>query len=89
MRTETLDELAAAVDRRVQTAVAFGWSTQELRDFMADSRLGGIDRIVPVGEALAFGRYWDGFDLFRTLTRSVSITAAPVDLATAPRNTAA
>jgi hypothetical protein len=31
----------------------------------------GVDRIVPFGEALTFGRFWDGYDLLAELTRRV------------------
>jgi hypothetical protein len=33
----------------------------------------GIDRIVPIGQALAFGRFWDGYDLLAEFTRSTLI----------------
>ncbi len=75
VRKERLQDVARLVGQRVQTAVVFGWSTPELRDFVANGRLPGIDRMVPVGDALVFGRYWDGFDLFQTLTRAVFISA--------------
>ena len=33
----------------------------------------GIDRIVPIGQALQFSRHWDGYDLFAEFTRQVTI----------------
>jgi hypothetical protein len=75
VRRDALSDVAALVDERLQTAVVFGWSARELRDFVTNGRLAGIDRLVPVGDALSFGRYWDGFDLLHTLTRSVAVTA--------------
>jgi hypothetical protein len=32
-----------------------------------------VDRIVPVGQALQFQRFWDGYDLLQELTRHVYI----------------
>ena len=33
----------------------------------------GIDRIVPVGEAMDIGLDWDGYDLIGTLSRQIII----------------
>jgi len=33
----------------------------------------GIDRIVPVGQALDFSPLWDGYVLFSELTRRVTV----------------
>ena len=33
----------------------------------------GIDRVVPIGQALNFDTLWDGYDLIRMLTRTVVI----------------
>jgi hypothetical protein len=40
---------------------------------VTSNRLPGIDRIVPVGEAMDIGSTWDGFDLIRTLSRVCDI----------------
>ena len=37
----------------------------------------GIDRLVPVGQALSFHRFWDGYDLIRELVRHVFHRARP------------
>jgi hypothetical protein len=68
---ESLRELAPWVTRRDQTLVAFGFSANELAAFATG--LGGIDRIVPPGEALLFNRYWDGYDLLAEFSRFVSV----------------
>lgn len=36
-------------------------------------RLRGIDRIVPIGQAMDIGATWDGCDLVRTLSRVISL----------------
>lgn len=67
--TEQLDELAPVVTGAYQTLTYFGISREELSAFVLRNRLPGIDRIVPVGEALDIGLIWDGYDLIRTLSR--------------------
>jgi hypothetical protein len=40
---------------------------------MLNSNLTGIDRIVPIGNALDIDFKWDGYDLIKTLSRIVSV----------------
>ncbi|HVW10529.1 MAG TPA: acyl-CoA reductase [Bryobacteraceae bacterium] len=70
-RIEALAELEPFISRRDQTMTHFGFDTSELTEFAM--RLNGLDRIVPVGQALNFNRFWDGYDLLQELTRHVSI----------------
>lgn len=71
MRIDALAELQRFISRRDQTMTYFGFETDELTAFA--SGLNGLDRIVPVGQALNFNRLWDGYDLLQELTRHVSI----------------
>ena len=32
----------------------------------------GVDRIVPIGNALEIGTIWDGYDIITSLTRIIS-----------------
>jgi hypothetical protein len=48
-----------------------GFAGDELARFVRAVNGRGIDRIVPFGEALTFGRFWDGYDLLQELTRRV------------------
>lgn len=68
-RVSNLMELAPVLGRRDQTMTHFGFQGRELRDFAR--RLAGraIDRMVPVGQALAFHRFWDGYDLLHEFCR--------------------
>jgi hypothetical protein len=68
-----LETLVPLVRREDQTITHFGFSAEALRHVA--ERLVGCDRLVPVGDALAFGRYWDGYDLFTELTRHVNVVA--------------
>ncbi len=69
----SLDELAPIVKKNYQTLSYFGFSKDELRSFVNENRLRGIDRIVPVGRALDMDIVWDGYDMISTLSRIVEI----------------
>jgi hypothetical protein len=56
-----------------QTLGVFGLGADELAGFAAAAGSRAVDRIVPIGRALAFGRFWDGFDLLAELTRRVVV----------------
>lgn len=68
----TLDALGDFVTPRVQTLSYLGFQPEELRHFVLENRLTGIDRIAPVGHTMDFALTWDGYDLIRTLSRTVS-----------------
>jgi len=44
-----------------------------LRNFAIKNRLDGIDRIVPIGQALDINFFWDGYDINKILTRIIDI----------------
>lgn len=69
----TLAALAGAVQRKGQTLTYSGFNADELRAFAELLNGRGIDRVVPIGSALAFHRHWDGWDLLAELTRYVDI----------------
>lgn len=73
MQIESLDSLVPFIRRRDQTLTAFGVDRSALIDFVHAAGPRGVDRVVPVGEALTFGRYWDGIDLLVEFTRAVTI----------------
>jgi hypothetical protein len=69
--TPELADIGRILIRRDQTITHFGFSAEELREFAIGTRGRGGDRFVPVGQALSFHRYWDGYDLLREFTRTV------------------
>ncbi|MCE8556936.1 hypothetical protein KBY29_21725 [Ruegeria pomeroyi] len=73
-RVETLRELAPALERKTQSVVSFGISRADWVTFLSQERPVGIDRIVPVGQALTFASVWDGMDLLTEFTREISIS---------------
>ena len=68
----TLDALRDFVTPRVQTLSYLGFQPEELRHFVLENRLTGVDRIVPVGHTMDFALTWDGYDLIQTLSRKIS-----------------
>jgi hypothetical protein len=69
----TLLETVGFVTELDQTVTHFGFPVSELREFAAAAGARGLDRIVPIGEALAFAPEWDGYDLLKDFTRTVTL----------------
>ena len=60
-------------NRKLQTLTYFGFSRKFLHAFFKLSNFNGIDRVVPIGQALNIGLLWDGYDLFKMLSREIEI----------------
>ncbi len=73
-RAPTLVATAAQFADRDQTLAVYGIGRAELEAFVLALGPRAIDRIVPVGQALAFSSLWDGQDLFTAFTRRILIT---------------
>ncbi|MBQ7867602.1 MAG: acyl-CoA reductase [Clostridia bacterium] len=70
---ETLDDLIPVVKRKYQTLSYIGLNVDELKRFVVDNGLRGIDRIAPIGHTMDFALVWDGHDLIRSLSRCISV----------------
>lgn len=70
---QSLDEIALIVNEKYQTLAYYGFTQQELSDFVLRNRLTGLDRIVPFGETTAFSLTWDGMNLIERMSRVVDI----------------
>ena len=70
---QSLDEIASIVNEKYQTLAYYGFTQQELADFVLRNRLTGIDRIVPFGETTAFSLTWDGMNLIERMSRIIGI----------------
>ncbi len=66
-------EFFAVVTEKFQTVTQFGIDAEELRQQIVGHGLRGIDRIVPIGQAMNIGVIWDGCDLIRALSRMVNV----------------
>jgi hypothetical protein len=87
LRCDRLVDLASCIGRRDQTLGHEGFGADELRNFAITLNGRGIDRMVPIGDALTFNRFWDGNDLLQAFTRRVLV--ATRDGHSRPRETAA
>ena len=67
------EEFFRVVTEKFQTITQFGIDVEELRRQVVERGLRGVDRIVPIGQAMNIGVIWDGYDLIRTLSRVVNV----------------
>ena len=70
---ERLGDLVPLIERKDQTLTHFGFDRADLVVLVHELGGRGIDRIVPIGQALAFSSVWDGFDLIDEFTRLVTV----------------
>ena len=73
LNLNNLKELKKYITKKCQTVSYYGFTKHELEQFMLNSNLTGIDRIVPIGNALGIDFAWDGYDIIKTLSRIVSV----------------
>lgn len=67
-----LDQLLPVLNRKVQTLTYLGLDPDILEKLVTENRVRGIDRIVPVGQALNMGTVWDGKNLIVQMSRKIS-----------------
>lgn len=68
---ESLDSLSSIISNKFQTLSYLGMNANELRSFIINNGLCGVDRIVPVGKTADFGFVWDGYDLIMHMSREI------------------
>ena len=68
-----LNKMKNYINNKYQTLTYFGLNKGILKNFILKNQLEGIDRIVPIGQALDIGFFWDGYDLNRILSRVIDI----------------
>jgi hypothetical protein len=78
-RLERLGDLPPFLCRRDQTLTYFGFALEDLHTLAQSLNGRAIDRIVPIGQALQFHRFWDGYDLLQEFCRGVHIEPAFAD----------
>lgn len=68
-------DVIKVLDERVQTVVYYGDErlAHAIAKAVVDYRVRGVDRIVPVGQAMDIGIVWDGYDLACALSRIVDV----------------
>ncbi len=70
---DNLKELVLYFNTRNQTVTYYGIKPTEWQQLIKISRPMGVDRIVPIGQALNFSVTWDGVDLLTSFCREISI----------------
>lgn len=66
-----LNELEKIVTKKYQTLSYLGGDKQEIYNWVIESGVPGIDRIVPIGKTADFTLTWDGYNLIETMSRKV------------------
>lgn len=69
----SLMQISEQINRKIQTLSYLGFTPQELENFVKGLNGRGIDRIVPIGQALDFNEIWDGKQLLMEMQRLVTI----------------
>ena len=69
---ERIEQISPFIDERIQTCAVFGVSADEIQTRIIKNGCHGLDRIVPFGETLNIGVYWDGYDLIRSMSRCIT-----------------
>jgi hypothetical protein len=68
-----INKLSHIVNKSFQTLTYFGFNKAYLADFVIQNRLLGIDNITPIGSSLDIGVIWDGYDIIRSLSRTINV----------------
>lgn len=72
---EDLMDLVPFIRRKDQTLGHAGFTPIVLQELVRALNGRGLDRLVPIGDALKFQPVWDGYDLLQELTRLVQLDA--------------
>lgn len=73
LEVERLIDAAPLITDKDQTLTYFGFEKIELVDLIHAISTRGIDRIVPIGQALEFNEVWDGQSFLTSFTKEVTI----------------
>lgn len=71
---KSLEQLKTLQTEKLQTLTYAGKNSSAFIDLIQDETFVGIDRIVPLGEALNFSTTWDGMELLSMLSRRVTVS---------------
>lgn len=66
-----LKEIKSCMEQKVQTVAVAGIEKEQVREWIIENRLSGIDRVVPFGKTLDIGLVWDGYDLITEMSRMI------------------
>ena len=69
----SINEILHLLSRKIQTISYLGLQKTDFSKILSSNKLKGIDRIVPVGQALNVDLKWDGYNIIERLTRVIDI----------------
>jgi len=69
--TDNLEGILPLLGTKCQTITYYGIDRALIEDVVTASGCRGVDRIVPIGQSMAFSLRWDGYDLINELSRVV------------------
>ena len=61
------------ITKKCQTITYFGIKKNVIENFLNNSNLLGVDRIVPIGKGLEIDTVWDGYDTINSLSRIINL----------------
>ena len=70
---KSINEILHLLSRKIQTISYLGLQKNDFLKILSSNKLKGIDRIVPVGQALNVDLKWDGYNIIERLTRVIDI----------------
>jgi hypothetical protein len=73
IKLKKFSDLKKIINDKFQTVTYFGFDKEYLMYFVENNDFNGIDRIVPIGNALDIGMIWDGYNIKDNLTRIIEI----------------
>lgn len=73
MAFSNLLDMASIFNEKDQTLSYYGFMKEELAELVMQLQGRGIDRLVPVGQALDFHEIWDGYHLLTYFTREIDL----------------
>jgi hypothetical protein len=69
-----LADLSSHIRPKDQTLSIYGFSLGEVGELLASLTNRGLDRVVPIGQALEFSNIWDGYDLIDSMSRKIDVS---------------
>lgn len=73
LHSDSFQAILPFMNKKYQTISYFGFSKKDLADILSQELPRGIDRIIPIGQALDFSQTWDGYDMIRNFCREIEI----------------
>ena len=72
-KIKKMSELKRYITEKCQTISYLGFNKKEMLEFVAKNNLDGVDRIVPIGQAMDIDVVWDGYEVLKHLSRVITI----------------